>query len=156
MQKLCTFGVTTALPLLWTVEGFSAIQQLATQGRHSATFLSTPRGVFDASKNVKSSSSHSSSTTRLHIGAELGPEDFIPLGEECIITPEGFGFSSTTERILEVSNRNNGYYRAKATDLVTDVMDGITDGQADAALVFDDSTDKLVGLFTETDYVKVR
>lgn len=153
-KLLSTFGIATSLSLLWTVQGFSSIKQLTSQSRHSTTFVSAPRATFDQVQ--KSSSSSSSSTTRLHVGTELDPDDFIPLGEECIITPEGFGFSSSTGRILEVSNRNKGYYKATATDIVTDVMDGITNGQVDAALVFDESTNtKLLGLFTETDYIKV-
>jgi CBS domain-containing protein len=48
-----------------------------------------------------------------------------------------------------------GYYRAKATDSVIDVMEGIVaDANADLALVFDDS-DKLLGLFTDYDYIKL-
>jgi Na+/H+ antiporter NhaD/arsenite permease-like protein/CBS domain-containing protein len=84
----------------------------------------------------------------------MDPEEMIPLGQECIITPEGFGFGSSTSRILSVANRNKGYYRATASEIVTDVMEGITTGQVDVALVFDDSSNKLLGIFTETDYVK--
>lgn len=72
-----------------------------------------------------------------------------------MITPEGFGFSSSAERILKVAGRSSGFYRAKASDIVTDVMDGITDGELDVALVFEDDSDELLGIFTETDYIKV-
>lgn len=89
------------------------------------------------------------------MGAEITPEDLIPLGQDCVITPEGFGFSSSIERILKSAGRQNGYYRAKASETVIDVMEGITSGQLDVALVFDDATDKLVGIFTESDYIKV-
>jgi len=75
--------------------------------------------------------------------------------QECNITPEGFGFSSSIDRILKSAGRNGGFYRARASDIVTDVMEGITNGKADVALVYDDETDKLVGIFTETDYIKV-
>jgi CBS domain-containing protein len=56
---------------------------------------------------------------------------------------------------MKVANRQNGFYKAMASDIVTDVMEGITEGQVDVALVFDDSSSKLLGIFTETDYIKV-
>ena len=90
------------------------------------------------------------------------------------ITPEGFGFSSPISRILSESGKSSGggYYKASESDIVTDVMEGITKGRggaatvledaaaggvvADVALVFDDNDDKKVkGIFTETDYIKV-
>lgn len=75
---------------------------------------------------------------------------------ECSITPYGFGFSTPASRILEVANRDNGYCKAKASDIVADVMDGITSGKADVAVVFDeDDSSKVAGIFTETDYIKV-
>jgi hypothetical protein len=97
-------------------------------------------------------------STTLGIGAEfidLDPDEVIPLGEECIITPEGYGFSASMGRILDAADRENGFYRARASEIVTDVMEGITIGKADVALVFDDSSDKILGIFTETDYIKV-
>ncbi len=74
---------------------------------------------------------------------------------ECLLTPEGYGFSSPAERIIENSKRgeNGGYYKAKASDRVIDVMSAITEGEEDAALVYDGS--ELLGIFTESDYVKV-
>lgn len=74
-----------------------------------------------------------------------------------LLTPEGYGFSSSVERILKTSKRNDGYYRAQGSDRVIDVMGGIAnqDG-ADIALVFDDEGGDLLGIFTETDYIKVR
>jgi len=74
-----------------------------------------------------------------------------------LLTPEGYGFSSSVERILKTSQRNNGYYRAQGSDRVIDVMGGIAnqDG-ADIALVFDDDEGGLLGIFTEADYIKVR
>ena len=94
-------------------------------------------------------------STRLNVGAELDPDDVIPLGREANITPEGFGFSSPMTRILKEAKREGGYYRATATESVTDVMDGITQNVVDVALVFDDASNKLLGIFTETDYIKV-
>lgn len=72
-----------------------------------------------------------------------------------LLTPEGYGFSSSVERILKTSKRNDGYYRAQGSDRVIDVMGGIAnqDG-ADIALVFDDEGGDLLGIFTETDYIK--
>jgi hypothetical protein len=91
--------------------------------------------------------------TQLCAGADMIPD---VMGQECIITPEGYGFASGVDRILKKAGRSNGFYRAKASDLVVDVMEGITTGDLDVALVFDDDTAKLVGIFTETDYIKVR
>ena len=86
-----------------------------------------------------------SATTSLHAEALLG--------DECLITPEGYGFSATTARILKEAERGMGYCRAKGDDRVIDVMESITNGQHDVALVFDDN--KLLGLFTESDYIRV-
>lgn len=73
---------------------------------------------------------------------------------ECLLTPEGFGFSSPAERILANSKNgeNGGYYKAKGTDRVIDVMSAITEGDEDAALVYDGA--ELLGIFTESDYIK--
>ena len=75
---------------------------------------------------------------------------------ECLLTPDGFGFSSSAGRILDKAGRGQGYHRADATDRVIDVMAGIADGDGtDVALVFEDGGDELLGIFTETDYIKV-
>jgi hypothetical protein len=82
------------------------------------------------------------------------------------ITPVGYGFSSPVSRVLSQSGKaggesSGGYYKASLTDLVTNVMEGITTssgddaGAADVALVFDDKG-QVAGIFTETDYIKVR
>jgi hypothetical protein len=95
--------------------------------------------------------------TKLHqVGADFDPEDVMSLGSECLLTPEGYGFSSSAERVLKVAGRKGGFYKAKASERVTDVMEGITKGAVDVALVFDDESKKLLGIFTETDYIKVR
>jgi len=75
-------------------------------------------------------------------------------GSQSILTPEGYGFASSGSRILECAGRGDGYYRSKGSDTVLDVMAGITGGSADAALVFDNNSDDLLGLFTETDYIR--
>jgi hypothetical protein len=85
----------------------------------------------------------------------VADEDFIPLSEECLLTPDGYGFSSSAERILTNSKRGEGYYLAKASDRIIDVMEGITNGDQDVALVFDEEN-SLLGIFTESDYIKVR
>ena len=86
----------------------------------------------------------------------MDPEQILPLGQENILTPEGFGFSSPVSRILDIADRTGGYYSAKASNMVTDVMGEITNGKADVALVFQDGENsKLEGIFTEADYIKV-
>lgn len=77
------------------------------------------------------------------------------MGQDSIITPEGFGFSAPARRILKEADRGNGYYQASSADLVIDVMEAITTGQQDVALVYGDDNE-IQGLFTETDYIKVR
>eukprot|EP00536_Pseudo-nitzschia_multiseries_P002004 jgi/Psemu1/182566/e_gw1.26.154.1 len=85
----------------------------------------------------------------------MDPDEILPLGRENSITPEGFGFSSPVFRVLNIADRNGGYYSAKASNIVTDVMDEITNGKADVALVFEDGEGgKLKGIFTETDYIE--
>ena len=75
------------------------------------------------------------------------------VGEECIITPEGFGFSTPTKRVLKEANRNDGFYPAQASDQIIDVMQAITTGTEDVALVYEGA--QLLGLFTESDYIRV-
>lgn len=82
-------------------------------------------------------------------------DDYAFLGEGCSLTPEGYGFSSPGERILKSAKRGEGYYKAKGDDRVIDVMEGISEGSQDVALVFDESEDgSLLGIFTEADYIK--
>jgi len=80
------------------------------------------------------------------------------------ITPEGYGFSSPTRRILRKAARDNaGYYAARASEPVTSVIAAMTspDSTADVALVFSDDdqdgdeNEKLLGIFTETDYIQL-
>jgi len=124
------------------------------------------------------SGSSSSSGTRLNIKFGFGRSDEKANGEDfggggvatsvlvespqSMITPEGYGFTSPMSRILKDARRGGGFYRAKAGETVIDVMEAITsmdrDGVVcpDVALVFDeDDPTKLMGLFTETDYIKV-
>mmetsp|Transcript_23590 Transcript_23590/g.35075 ORF Transcript_23590/g.35075 Transcript_23590/m.35075 type:complete len:766 (+) Transcript_23590:199-2496(+) len=84
--------------------------------------------------------------TTTSLSADVG------LAGECLLTPEGYGFSASAERILSQAKRGtNGYYRASSTAKVIDVMGGITGGAEDVALVYDGS--ELKGIFTETDYI---
>ena len=90
------------------------------------------------------------------VGKGINPEEVLPVSQENLITPEGFGFSSSMVRILEQASRGDGYYSASASNIVTDVMEEITNGQADVALVFQDGDNsKLEGIFTERDYIEV-
>jgi len=98
--------------------------------------------------------SYGSPLIRLNVGIQADPEEW--MAQDSSITPEGFGFSSSIDRVLKSADRSGGYYRASSSDIVTDVMEGITNGKADVALVFDDVSNKLAGIFTETDYIKVR
>ena len=78
------------------------------------------------------------------------------------LTPDGFGFSTPASRILKLASRNGGYYRAAADESVLDVIEAITDGTFDVALVYEKtdtekrSNEALVGIFTEADYIRVR
>lgn len=129
------------LPFFHDVDAFSSLSSFTNTNLPPSSLALQPR--YPAS-------------TKLHVGAEIDPDEVLPLDQETILTPEGYGFSSTTGRILSVSDRRNGYYRATGSELVTNVMEGITDGTVDVALVFDDSSNQFLGIFTETDYIKVR
>lgn len=131
------YGVATALVSLCLVSQSSSFAPVA---RHlspgkSASFHSSPRVI-----------RHVSGAEELEAESIMNME---------FLTPEGTGLSSPISRIVTLSKRDNGYYRANGSDRVVDVMDGITrDVQHDVALVYDG--DKLVGIFTESDYIKVR
>ena len=77
------------------------------------------------------------------------------LGDQCLLTPEGYGFSSTAERIIEMSSKGetSGFVAVNANTRVIDVMGQITEGNEDVALVYDGSD--LLGIFTESDYIRV-
>lgn len=86
-------------------------------------------------------------------------EELLPLDDDsCRLTPEGFGFSTPASRILKLAGRKGGYYRAAAGESVLDVIAAITDGTFDVALVYQKDTERdndLLGIFTETDYIRV-
>jgi len=84
---------------------------------------------------------------------ELEAESIINMN---FLTPEGTGLSSPISRIVRLSKRGKGFYRAGGADRVVDIMEGITAGVEDVALAYDEETKKLLGIFTESDYIKVR
>ena len=69
------------------------------------------------------------------------------------LTPEGYGFSSPIARVMKESG-STGYYRAKSSESVVDVMEKI--GKNEVALVFDEENDKeLMGIFTDFDFIRL-
>ena len=97
-----------------------------------------------------------SSCAQLHMTEAIDPADTVALGEASLFPPKGYGFTSTIRRILDAPNCRSGYYRAFSNETVMDVMDCISSGSEDVALVFDESSGRFLGLFAETDYLKVR
>ena len=69
------------------------------------------------------------------------------------LTPEGYGFSSPISRVMKESD-GSGYYSAKSSESVVDVMGKI--GKNDVALVFDEENDdELMGIFTDFDFIRL-
>ena len=69
------------------------------------------------------------------------------------LTPEGYGFSSPISRVMKESGKS-GYYRAKSSESVVDVMGKI--GKNEVALVFDEENDEeLMGIFTDFDFIRL-
>lgn len=96
-------------------------------------------------------------TQRHLVGAEFNPEGLVPFNKDTMLTPEGYGFTAPAKRIVTESSRAGaGYYRASSSQNVLEVVHEITKGDDyDVALIFDEETDKILGLFTESDYIKV-
>ena len=144
---------TAAAAAIGAVLALREASAFSTPAHHSpprsAAHMSSRSSAFAAP-----STSGTSSTVRRMV-TETGEQEMFATSS--LLTPEGYGFSSSVERILKTSKRNDGYYRAQGSDRVIDVMGGIAnqDG-ADIALVFDDEGGDLLGIFTETDYIKVR
>lgn len=144
---------------------YAALTALLFAGEGALAFA-PPSGI----KSSKSSFivSPSSSSTQLKIGGffsgsggkDQPEQEPIPvetldsLVEVGAVTPEGFGFSCPASRVLNTSNRGDGYYKASSEEAVVDVIAAITQNSKDIALVFDQ--DELLGIFTEADYIKVR
>lgn len=133
----------------------------------ASLLLCTVSSAFTAPNGLKSSHSsfvtpsRSSTSHRRMVGKFFSADDDdddddMLVTTECRLTPEGYGFSSPASRILKKARRGRGYYRASATDRVVDVIAAITapGGILDVSLVYGED-DKLLGLFTETDYIKV-
>lgn len=139
-------NVSTSILLASLLKNGGAFAPISSRG---ASMPSTASSFFGQTQQIMPSN------TQLCADADA---DVTPdvMGQECIITPEGYGFASGVDRILKKSGRSNGFYRAQASDLVVDVMEGITTGNLDVALVFEDASENLLGIFTETDYIKVR
>lgn len=102
--------------------------------------------------------------TRSNLGSERHTVSALDDAEEVesimnmnnFLTPEGTGFSSPISRIVKLSKRGDGCYRANGSDRVVDVMEAITqNADEDVALVYDEETKKLLGIFTERDYIQV-
>ena len=122
--------------LLASIQGISAFAPASfvphATGRNQLTYRAAP--------------SVSSSCTSLNQAS---------IGDQCLLTPEGFGFTSSAERILKETHKgeSSGYAAVNGNDSVIDVMQSITSGEDDVALVYD-GTD-LLGIFTESDYINV-
>ena len=102
-------------------------------------------------KHLSTSSRHS---PRILVQSSSDAIDANAYSGECLLTPEGYGFSTPAKRVLSSSNGEKSFYVANANDRIIDVMSGITEGDQDVALVYDGSD--LLGIFTETDYIEVR
>ena len=116
----------------------------STRALRSSQFVPTNARLFKTQRNVGSVE-------------EFNPEGLVPITKEAMITPEGYGFTAPAQRIVEEANRQGaGYYRASSSENVLSVVHKITSNpDYDVALIFDEETDKIVGIFTETDYIKV-
>ena len=138
------------------VSAFSPLGRGTTAAPRRAARQAMPNMAASTGMSARSSSftSTTSASTTARQMTSTATEDMFDTSS--LLTPEGYGFSSSAERILKKAKRsNNGYYKASASDRVIDVMAGIADRDAaDVALVFDDE-DALLGIFTDTDYIKV-
>lgn len=166
--------------LVVAIGSLSICNAFTTTQPHHASFNSK------AGSSFLSSNAHqgrSPATTRLNIfgrgrrggsGVDAVVADVVTTDEDTVgplldpqasITPEGFGFTTPMFRVLRERSPNQiGYYKAKASDSVIEVMEALTSQDesgnpvyGDVALVCEDNDpDKVIGLFTETDYIKVR
>ena len=128
-----------------------------------ATPSDTPTTASTSTTSTSSTSS-SSSSEMIALAEEIGALTLTanpsPRGVSCA-TPEGYGFSSPITRILKSRGADTpGYYAARASTSVIEVMEGINFGDTTAALVFADDDDDLgggalLGIFTDADYIKL-
>jgi len=140
----------------------SAAAALASTNNNVLGFAPAPSQKSSLKHGARTSSFISSSpktistTTTTQINMNLG-EDLAVLSTNppSNLTPEGYGFSSPVGRILK-SRGGLGYYKAKSTDSVITVMEGLSSGdiKGDVALVYDND-EVLVGIFTDADYIRL-
>ena len=157
MGRTTTIGLGAAI-LALSATDYGVVSAFSSLGGGASA---TPRrtavssaGSISARSSAFTSISRTTTTTTERQMTSTATEDMFETSS--LLTPEGYGFSSSAERILKKAKRaGSGYYKAAASDRVIDVMGGIADRDgADVALVFDDK-DALLGIFTETDYIKV-
>ena len=124
---------------------------LAILTQSSSAFAPTSFVPHSPLRHLPSARSQPSS---LVVDTKLSANEIIDV-DQCLLTPEGYGFSSDAERIIKQAKRgeNGGYVAVKGDDRVIDVMASITDGDEDVALVYDKT--ELLGIFTESDYINV-
>ena len=145
MSSLLLLVVVVVVPTLsFTPSSFlSAPYSTTTKHQH-------PHPQF-VKNQINSPSSTTKTKTKTSLYSSIGG-----LSGKVALTPQGYGFLSTTERVLTQAKRgNNGYYKANSNDKVIDVMGGMTNGGGgeDVALVYEKGN--LQGIFTETDYIEV-
>ncbi|CAB9522574.1 Sodium/proton antiporter 1 [Seminavis robusta] len=140
----------------------AALSSAAVSSAFTTTRPNTITPLLISSRNrqfVPSNAARLFKTQRLYVGGateEFNPQGLVPLKKETMITPEGYGFTAPAKRILSQKS-GPGYYRASSTEDIMSVIQVISDGEqgcSDVALVFDDETGKIVGLFTEADFIK--
>lgn len=132
----------------WTTFSFVLLSQV--NAFVPSSFLTQPQQYVSTVPSLHSSTSFQRKT---HPTQETSSRLYSGLEGTCLLTPEGYGFSSSMERVLAKAKRGSGFYTAMKDARVIDVMGGITEGQLDAALVYDQN--ELLGIFTESDYIKV-
>ena len=142
----------------WATQMFPSLLLIASV-KYSYAFLHAPApSLIRHASSFPATEFVGSKTMRRAASKGIGS----PVGQPSI-TPEGYGFSTSLRRILE--DTGSGYYKGYGSDRVIDIIQGITstrkkDDEADkanpdVALVFDDETEALIGIFTERDYVKL-
>src|SRR5210317_13402 len=116
-----------------------------------------PRGIVTNRPLSSKNSHHARITPTLSSVAsegEVTDADIVALSTNPTLnlTPEGYGFSSPISRVVQ--NSGTGYYRAKSSESVVDVMENI--GKTEVALVFSDEDGKgLMGIFTDYDFIRL-
>lgn len=159
LSSLLSFGTVFQSSQNSFCEAFHMPVVLVHHQHHLPHSWSIPTGATIDTKARKQRQSQSSSHHRSAIRTKRFVKEAgldVLFGRETMITPEGYGFSAPASRILREAWRGKGYVAAKATDSVAAVIEAITAKEEDVALVFDDNNDSIIGLFTESDYIRVR